>query len=106
MSGNLLPPTNVPLDPYVGPVRRDAGMLKLDGNEGPRPSSRLVETLVRQDADMLRDYPNARDLEAQIARSLALDAEQVVVTTGADDALDRVCRAFLQPGRRMPLGHG
>jgi histidinol-phosphate aminotransferase len=29
-----------------------------------------------------------------------MDAPRVVVTAGGDDALDRVCRAFLAPGRR------
>jgi histidinol-phosphate aminotransferase len=52
---------------------------------------------------VLRDYPDASPLEGDIAARLAIDAKRVVVTAGADDALDRACRAYLGAGRKMLL---
>ncbi|MFC1791089.1 pyridoxal phosphate-dependent aminotransferase, partial [Gemmatimonadota bacterium] len=89
--------------PYRGPSQRDPGILKLDGNEGGAPSPELLARLALEDPSVLRDYPDPRGLEEDIARSLRLDPRQVVVTAGADDALDRVCRAYLRPGRRAVL---
>lgn len=103
MSGRSPPPTRVRLEPYRGPAQRDEGMLKLDGNEGSRPPSDLLKVLGAQDLDVLRDYPDTRGLEADIAAWLDIGAEHVVVTAGADGALDRVCRAYLEAGRRMVL---
>jgi histidinol-phosphate aminotransferase len=51
-------------------------------------------------ADLSR-YPSPTDLEALIARSLDVDPARVVVTAGGDEAIDRVCRAFLEPGRQL-----
>ena len=48
-----------------------ADVLKLDGNEGARPPTELL--------DVLRDYPDTRELEADIA------------------ALDRICRVSHRP---------
>ena len=103
MSRETLPPTRVCLEPYRGPADRDAGILKLDGNEGARPPAELLEALSGQDLDVLRDYPDVRELEADIAGLLGVQPEQVVVTAGADGALDRICRAYLEAGRRMVL---
>jgi histidinol-phosphate aminotransferase len=44
-------------------------------------------------------YPNARPLEAQLAAMLGGAADRVLVTAGADEALDRACRAVLAAGR-------
>ena len=37
--------------------------------------------------------------DRDLAARLGLDAAQVVVTAGADDAIERICRAWLCPGR-------
>jgi len=100
---NTLPSTWIPETPYRGPVARDPGDLKLDGNEGSAPSPDLLANLLREDSSLLRDYPSPRGLEAEIAAELGLDPKCVVVTAGADDALDRICRAFLRPGRYAVL---
>ncbi|MFH1763032.1 MAG: aminotransferase class I/II-fold pyridoxal phosphate-dependent enzyme, partial [Gemmatimonadota bacterium] len=75
----------------------------LDGNEGGARSPALLARLALEDPSVLRDYPDPRGLEGDIARSLGVDPKQVVVTAGADDALDRVCRAYLRPGRKAVL---
>ncbi len=72
--------------------------LALDANEGVAPSD--VASLLRGvDRETLRRYPSVRDLEATFAARWGVSADRVIVTAGADDALERVCRAWLDPGR-------
>jgi histidinol-phosphate aminotransferase len=97
------PSTWVPGTPYRGPAQRKPDELKLDGNEGSALPAELLRQLSAVDGPMLRDYPDAGPLEAEIARELGVAPRRVVVTAGADDALDRVCRAFLRPGRSLVL---
>lgn len=75
--------------------------LHLDGNEGLVPPAAVLEGLAEQDPDLLRRYPDARGLERLIAERLGVGPDHVLVTAGADDAIDRLCRAVLAPGRRM-----
>ena len=104
MSGRpSLPSTWIPKGPYRGPGPRDPGVVKLDGNEGAAPSPSVLARLAQEDVSVLRNYPDPRGLEADIADWLGVDPGRVVVTAGADDALDRVCRAYLRPGRRIVL---
>ena len=101
--GSPLPSSWIPRDLYKGPARPEPGVLKLDGNEGNPPPRTLLEDLATADLSQLRDYPDARPLEAEIAERLGVDPARVVVTAGADEALDRVFRAYLAPGRRLVL---
>ena len=101
--GSLLPSTWIPRDIYKGPTQPEPGVLKLDGNEGNPPPRKLLEDLAVADLSKLRDYPDARPLESEIAERLGVDPARVLVTAGADDALDRVFRAYLAPGRRLIL---
>ena len=101
--GSPLPSTWIPRDLYKGPAQPEPGVLKLDGNEGNPPPRKLLEDLAAVDLSLVRDYPDARPLESEIAERLGLDPERVVVTAGADEALDRVFRAYLAPGRRLLL---
>ena len=77
--------------------------LKLDSNEGPLPPAALLEALAGLDPDTLRRYPDTSALEAMLAARVGVGAERVIVTAGADDAIDRVCRAYLGVGRTMLL---
>jgi len=101
--GSPLPSTWIPRDLYKGPAQPEPGVLKLDGNEGNPPPRKLLEDLAAADLSKVRDYPDARPLESEIAERLGVDPERVVVTAGADEALDRVFRAYLAPGRRLAL---
>jgi histidinol-phosphate aminotransferase len=74
--------------------------LRLDGNEGASPPADLFSDL---NTDLARDYPTAGVLEAALAAEYGLEPDQVLVTAGADDSLDRICRAFLGPGRAAVL---
>ncbi|HEX9728560.1 MAG TPA: aminotransferase class I/II-fold pyridoxal phosphate-dependent enzyme [Gemmatimonadales bacterium] len=76
--------------------------LKLDGNEGPTPALDLmVDALRAAGPELLRRYPDATALEAALAQRCGVEAARVLVTAGADGALDRCCRAFLPAGASM-----
>lgn len=77
--------------------------LVLDGNEGLAPPLSLFGSLSSAGAELLRRYPSAASLEAQLAARLGVSPDQLIVTAGADDALDRACRALLSPGRELVL---
>lgn len=47
-------------------------------------------------AATLARYPNPERIERAVARRWSIDPARVVVTAGADDGLDRACRAFLR----------
>jgi histidinol-phosphate aminotransferase len=77
--------------------------LVLSGNEGPPPPVELYAELTRQGMDLLRRYPDAKPLEALIAKRFRLSSDQVLVTAGADEALDRAFRTFLKTGDTVVL---
>lgn len=78
-------------------------ILKLDANEGPRPAAPSVSALHAMPLDKLaelaRRYPSATPLEAMLAQRLGVDPAHLVVTAGADDALERLCQLAIEPGR-------
>ena len=71
--------------------------LKLDANEGPAVDRGLFDLPL----EAIRRYPDCRPLEQALATRLGVVPEQVMVTAGGDDAIDRVCRTFLEPGRNL-----
>jgi len=77
--------------------------LRLDGNEGQPPSARVAEVLEAIDPEAIRRYPSAAALEARLAEEYGLESDQVLVTAGGDDALQRMCRAFLSEDRALLL---
>ncbi len=81
------------------PARTDIA-LWLDGNEGPAAVARHLGPQA-QDAECLRRYPEEAPLRTALAQHFGLDQDQVVLGAGADELLDRLCRGFLAPGRRL-----
>jgi len=75
--------------------------LKLDSNEGPLSPPALLAALATLDPEALRRYPDVSTLEATLASRVGVAPDRVIVTAGADDAIDRVCRAYLGAGRTM-----
>lgn len=73
--------------------------LRLSGNEGAPPAEEVVVALRAVGADELARYPSTAALEERLARRLGVAAAAVLVTAGADDALDRICRAYLDSSR-------
>lgn len=91
------------LDIYRPGFPLDPGILRLDANEGMAPPRALLEQLLSESTEVLRRYPSAGDLEAALAERFGLDAAQVLVTAGGDDALYRAFRAMLDPSRELIL---
>jgi len=73
---------------YKTPAAGIKAGLRLDGNEGAGPEDE-------------RRYPDPRPLEELLAKRLGVDPRRVLVTAGGDEAIDRVCRAYLAPGREL-----
>jgi histidinol-phosphate aminotransferase len=88
---------------YRTPPPSPAVDLRLDGNEGAVPPASLLETLPPLGPEVVRCYPDATALEALLAQRLGVQPGQVLATAGGDDAIDRICRAFLAPGRQLIL---
>ncbi|MCU0866447.1 MAG: aminotransferase class I/II-fold pyridoxal phosphate-dependent enzyme [Planctomycetes bacterium] len=72
--------------------------LRLDGNQGRAPTPAFFDRLGR-DGELLRRYPLDRSLEVALAARHGVTADRVFVGAGADDVLQRLCLAVLEPGR-------
>jgi len=93
------------IDPATA-YRRPAsvpGLLRLDSNEGVLPSPALLGDLANADPELLRRYPDGSALETALATRVGVAPERLLVTAGADEGIDRACRAFLEPGRSILL---
>lgn len=86
-----VPRTEAPIDLY------------LDGNEGPAPPADLLASLAGGDPEVIRRYPDTSALETSLAARFNVEPANIIVTAGADEAIDRLCRALLSPGRSMIL---
>ena len=93
------------LTAYRPPAFEPGVDLRLDANEGPAPTPEVMAVLGGVGAERLRRYPDAGELEGWIAARWGVGAGRVVVTNGGDDAIDRLCRAVLEPGRTL-VTHG
>jgi len=93
------------IDPATA-YRRPAsvpGLLRLDSNEGVLPSPALLGEFANADPELLRRYPDVSALETALATRVGVPPERLLVTAGADEGIDRACRAFLEPGRSILL---
>jgi histidinol-phosphate aminotransferase len=82
----------------------DGVKLRLDANEGSPGSLEIALGALRDGGtEVLRRYPDARPFEAMLARHFSIDPSQVFVAAGADEVIDRCCRAFLPPGGSMVI---
>lgn len=83
------------LNPGVAPLR-------LDLNENTSGCSPRVLAKVRSlDARKLALYPPRESGEKLVAGFLGLQPSQVLLTNGADEAIDLLCRAYLEPEDEM-----
>jgi len=78
-------------------------VLRLNSNEGPQAPQALLAELAALDPEVLRRYPDATAVETALAARVGVSADRVVVTAGADEALDRICRAYAGPERPVLL---
>ncbi len=77
--------------------------LRLSGNEGAAPSPVIWEVLGKSNADVARRYPSESDLQSELAARMGVTLDRIIVTAGGDDAIDRICRMTLGPGRELVL---
>jgi len=91
---SLQPRPGVSGQPYRVPRASAPVDLALDANEGAVPDMDWLSVVTRDD---LRRYPSARALQAELAQEHGVQPSHVILTAGADDGLDRACRAVLGP---------
>lgn len=85
------------LEPYVpGEQPRDQKYIKLNTNESPFDPPKYVVPTIRDEARKLRLYsdPESTELTQAIADYYGLEADQVLVTNGSDEALNYAFMAF------------
>lgn len=90
-------------------INCDLPPLKLDWNESTLPPSTavvnsLVEALACEE-NLLNWYPElfSRNLRIKIGQYCGRKMEEVLVTNGSDDALDLICKVFLDPGDEVVI---
>jgi histidinol-phosphate aminotransferase len=78
------------------PVRDFARTIKLDANENPYgPSPRALAALANMQA--WHYYPRQDELRTALAKYVGTNPDGVVVSNGADESIDLVLRATLEP---------
>jgi|GEM_PF-2993005 len=87
--------------PLEGRSERD--YLLLDFNERTiEPSQKVKEALKKFiDSGRLQVYPEYGDLESKIAQYAGVKIGQTMVTNGADQGIDIISRAHLDPGDKI-----
>ncbi len=85
---------------------RDLGIsdcLKMASNENPLGPSPLALRAAAEELKKANVYPDPEsgELRDALAERLGLDRECLLVTHGADEALDLIAYAFLEPGDRV-----
>jgi histidinol-phosphate aminotransferase len=90
------------LEPYHSPLERARMDLRLDMNESTTGCSpRVLARLHRIRPTTIALYPDRERGERLVAKFLARSQSQILLTNGADEALDLMCRAFLEPADEM-----
>jgi histidinol-phosphate aminotransferase len=83
---------------YHSPLSSPATKLRLDMNESTTGCSpRVLAKLNSMDASTLALYPRREAGEKLVADFLGVAPQQLLLTNGADEAIDLLCRAYLEP---------
>jgi histidinol-phosphate aminotransferase len=86
------------LQSYHPPLAGRQG-LRLDFNENTAGCSpRVLARMRTLDADALARYPDREPVEREVARLLGLDAAQLLLTNGVDEAIHLLCSTYLDAG--------
>ena len=87
---------------YHSPLSSPAMHLRLDMNENTTGCSpRVLAKLRSLDARTLALYPPREPGEKLVADFLGVTQEQLFLTNGADEGIDLLCRAYLNPGSEI-----
>jgi histidinol-phosphate aminotransferase len=83
---------------YHSPLGSDV-KLRLDMNENTTGCSpRVLAKLQSMDTKKLALYPPREPGERLVAAYFGVGSSQVILTNGADEGIDLVCRGYLEPG--------
>ena len=83
---------------YHSPLSSPSIDLRLDMNESTTGCSpRVLAKLNSMQAATLARYPRREDGEKLVADFLSVPPAQLLLTNGADEAIDLLCRAYLEP---------
>jgi histidinol-phosphate aminotransferase len=93
----------VGLEAYHSPRHPAPVDLLLNSNEGPPPPPELMRAALENTIGALHRYPTTAPLEQALTTRFGLRPGSVLVTAGADEAIDRAFRTFLGPGRELVL---
>jgi len=86
------------LQSYHPPLAGRLG-LRLDFNENTVGCSpRVLARMRTLDAEALARYPDREPVEREVARFLGLDAAQLLLTNGVDEAIHLLCSTYLDAG--------
>ncbi len=78
--------------------------LRLDFNENTQGCSpRVLEALAALTEEALTRYPERGQLEARVAAHLGVQAGEVVLTNGVDEAIHLLCQTYLDAGDELLL---
>src|SRR6478609_4521438 len=84
---------------YHSPLSSPNTDLRLDMNESTTGCSpRVLAKLNSMDARTLALYPRRESGEKLVSDFLGVAPAQLLLTNGADEAIDLLCRAYLEPG--------
>jgi histidinol-phosphate aminotransferase len=87
---------------YHSPLSSPNTELRLDMNESTTGCSpRVLAKLNSMDARTLAQYPRREAGEKLVADFLGITPQQLLLTNGADEAIDLLCRAYLEPQDEM-----
>src|SRR5258705_5280668 len=83
---------------YHSPLSGPSIDLRLDMNESTTGCSpRVLAKLSSMDARTLAQYPRREAGEKLVANVLGVPPQQLLLTNGPDEAIDLLCRAYLEP---------
>lgn len=86
------------------PPLGDRSGLRLDFNENTFACSpRVLEALGRISRSDLTRYPEREPVERRVAEHLGLEAAQVLLTNGVDEAIHVLCQTYLDAGTELLL---
>ncbi len=87
---------------YESPLTSPAPQLRLDMNENTSGCSpRVLAKLRSLDAKTIALYAAREPGEKLVADFFGIEADQILLTNGADEAIDLLCRAYLEAGDEM-----
>lgn len=92
------------MPPFFPPAEGRRGFLRLDANENTAgPSREVMRAIVSLSAEDISAYPEYRGAERRLARFFGVRPDELIVTSGIDDALRMIADAFAEAGERVLL---